>query len=252
MEEFTVKGRTYRVGTYPVGTPPTIQSCTSEGGVTHEYVKCDDGSVMVFTVKPGGVVPPALLAIAYDNMPKGCDPTRWKAVVDAVFADHFSGSTKRPDLAGYMVGVECAVRAYHLARFEHGVTHESAVQAASVELRAAMDEAMADPISRALHGYDGMLADQCADEVVKYLLIYGSAIMPQPFDTLTSLSVIPPECLYAGGGINPTLLLRWAVPTLSEERAEGLGKKLRAEVGRDPLTVAQLQVFVAKHAPDRR
>lgn len=74
---------------------------------------------------------------------------------------------------------------------------------------------------------------------------------PQPLDTLTLHTVLPQEC-FCEGKIVPALLLRWAVPTLSLERAAELGLRLREEQGLNPLTTTGLQAFVAKHAPDRR
>lgn len=70
------------------------------------------------------------LAVAYEDMPEGCDPTRWKAVVDVVFADNHEPnvSPAGQDVARDLLTVAPLVRAYAVARFVHRYSHEDAVR----------------------------------------------------------------------------------------------------------------------------
>jgi len=71
----------------------------------------------------------------------------------------------------------------------------------------------------------------------------------QPVDTIQDGDDIPACCYAPFGGIDSALLLRWLVPTLTEERAQKLADE--AEARRLPRTASASRAFIAEMAPKR-
>lgn len=68
---------------------------------------------------------------------------------------------------------------------------------------------------------------------------------PQPIDTIQDGDEIPFNDHEGGGGVK---LMKWLVPTLSDERAVELSRKA---AGWLPLSTGALRNFIAEHAPNR-